>query len=90
MAPGSQTWWSGLGQKGWRSVVARSSRALHGVPQVHPGIELLRRKGLSGWRHWPVAPWLHMVQAKVLVAGFARIAPSLHHLAGSVGRTDPA
>lgn len=33
--------------------------APRGYPKDHPRIALLRRKGLTAFRTWPVAPWLH-------------------------------
>jgi uncharacterized protein (TIGR02453 family) len=33
--------------------------APRGYPKDHPRIALLRRKGLTAFRSWPVAPWLH-------------------------------
>ncbi len=29
-----------------------------GYPVDHPRIDLLRHKGLTGWKEWPVGPWL--------------------------------
>jgi uncharacterized protein (TIGR02453 family) len=37
--------------------------APRGIPKDHPRIELLRHKGLMGWRSWPPAKWLHSKQA---------------------------
>lgn len=33
--------------------------APRGYPKDHPRIALMRRKGLTAFRTWPVAPWLH-------------------------------
>lgn len=36
----------------------------------HPRIELLRCKGLTAWKEWPVEPWLGTAGAKERVTGF--------------------
>jgi uncharacterized protein (DUF2461 family) len=41
--------------------------APRGIPKDHPRIALLRRKGLMGWRSWPVAKWVHTRTAAVRV-----------------------
>jgi uncharacterized protein (TIGR02453 family) len=33
--------------------------APRGYPKDHPRIEILRRKGLTAFKQWEVAPWLH-------------------------------
>ena len=38
--------------------------APRGYPKDHPRIELLRYKGLIGWREWPVGPWLKTKRVK--------------------------
>lgn len=38
--------------------------APRGYPKDHPRIELLRRKGLTGGRQWPVQRWLHTAKVK--------------------------
>ena len=38
--------------------------APRGYAKDHPRIELLRRKGLTASRHWPVQRWLHTAKAK--------------------------
>jgi uncharacterized protein (TIGR02453 family) len=48
-----------------------------GYPRDHPRIELLRHKGLIGWRHWAAAPWLHTAGAKRRVVDFLRVAAPL-------------
>lgn len=35
-----------------------------GYPKDHPRIELLRRKGLTAGKQWPVQRWLHTAKAK--------------------------
>jgi len=46
--------------------------APRGYPAGHPRVTLLRYKGLTAWRQWPVAPWLESAQAKDRVADFLR------------------
>ena len=38
--------------------------APRGYPKDHPRIELLRYKGLIGWREWPVGKWLGTKRVK--------------------------
>ena len=38
--------------------------APRGYPKDHPRIELLRYKGLIGWREWPVGQWLGTKRVK--------------------------
>ena len=38
--------------------------APRGYPKDHPRIELLRRKGLTAGKQWPVQRWLHTAKAK--------------------------
>jgi uncharacterized protein (DUF2461 family) len=46
--------------------------APRGYPADHPRITLLRYKGLTAWKQWPVEPWLESAQAKDRVAEFFR------------------
>ena len=46
--------------------------APRGYPADHPRITLLRYKGLTAWRQWPVGPWLESAQAKGRVVSFLR------------------
>jgi uncharacterized protein (TIGR02453 family) len=46
--------------------------APRGYPADHPRIILLRYKGLTAWRQWPVEPWLESAQAKDRVIAFLR------------------
>jgi uncharacterized protein (TIGR02453 family) len=46
--------------------------APRGYPADHPRIGLLRYKGLTTWRQWPVAPWLETGVAKDHVVSFFR------------------
>jgi uncharacterized protein (TIGR02453 family) len=52
-------------------------RAPKGYPPDHPRLDLLRHKGLTAWRHWPAAPWLHTAGAKRRVVDFLRAAAPL-------------
>jgi uncharacterized protein (TIGR02453 family) len=44
--------------------------APRGYPADHPRVELLRYKGVTAWKQWPVEPWLGTAAAKDRVAGF--------------------
>jgi uncharacterized protein (TIGR02453 family) len=44
--------------------------APRGYPKDHPRADLLRHKGLIGWRQWPVAPWLGTAKAKTHIVDF--------------------
>jgi hypothetical protein len=46
--------------------------APRGYPADHPRITLLRYKGLTAWKQWPVGPWLESAQAKGRVVSFLR------------------
>jgi uncharacterized protein (TIGR02453 family) len=46
--------------------------APRGYPADHPRIGLLRNKGLTAWRQWPVEPWLETASAKDRIAAFFR------------------
>jgi uncharacterized protein (TIGR02453 family) len=46
--------------------------APRGYPADHPRITLLRYKGLTAWKQWPVEPWLESAQAKDRVVAFLR------------------
>jgi uncharacterized protein (TIGR02453 family) len=63
----------GASSSSWSRRRARRSRDLRpqvlktaprGYPKEHPRIELLRYKGLIGWREWPVGPWLKTKRVK--------------------------
>jgi uncharacterized protein (TIGR02453 family) len=63
--------------------------APRGYPKDHPRIELLRRKGIIGWRAWPVQSWLHTVKAKARVEQlWAGCAPLNAWLAANVGPSE--
>ena len=51
--------------------------APRGYPVNHPRIALLRYKGLTAWKQWPVEPWLESEQAKDRVVSFFRTAQPL-------------
>jgi len=46
--------------------------APRGYPADHPRIALLRYKGLTAWKQWPVAPWLETGAAKDRIISFFR------------------
>lgn len=46
--------------------------APRGYPKDHPRIDLLRNKGLVGWKQWPPAAWLGKPNAKLRVVEFLR------------------
>jgi uncharacterized protein (TIGR02453 family) len=46
--------------------------APRGYPVDHPRIDLLRYKGLTAWKQWPVEPWLETPAAKDRVVSFLR------------------
>ncbi|MDQ2816046.1 MAG: DUF2461 domain-containing protein [Actinomycetota bacterium] len=48
--------------------------APRGYPADHPRIGLLRNKGLTAWRQWPVEPWLGTASAKDHLVSFFRTA----------------
>jgi uncharacterized protein (TIGR02453 family) len=51
--------------------------APRGYPADHPRIQLLRTKGLTAWREWPVGAWLGTAGAKKRVDRFLREAAPL-------------
>ena len=61
--------------------------APRGYPPDHPRIGLLRNKGLTAWRQWPVEPWLETASAKDrLVAFFRTSLPLVSWLNTHAGR----
>ncbi len=46
--------------------------APRGYPADHPRITLLRYKGLTAWKQWPVGPWLETAAAKDRVVSLFR------------------
>jgi uncharacterized protein (TIGR02453 family) len=62
--------------------------APRGYPKDHPRIELLRQKGLIGWKQWPVGAWLGTRSAKKRVETFLRATvPLTDWLAAHVGES---
>lgn len=51
--------------------------APRGYPKEHPRIDLLRHKGLTAWREWPVGAWLATPAAKRRVVEVLRATASL-------------
>jgi uncharacterized protein (TIGR02453 family) len=51
--------------------------APRGFPADHPRITLLRYKGLTTWKQWPVEPWLETASAKDRVMSFFRTSQPL-------------
>jgi len=63
--------------------------APRGYPADHKRIELLRYKGLTAWRDWPIGPWLGTASAKTRIVQFLRDARLLRDwLDTYVGGTD--
>jgi len=61
--------------------------APRGYSPDHPRIGLLRYKGLTAWREWPVAPWLERASAKDHLIDFLRTSfPLVAWLNENVGR----
>jgi uncharacterized protein (TIGR02453 family) len=61
--------------------------APRGYPADHPRITLLRYKGLTAWKEWPVEAWLETAAAKDRLVSFFRTArPLCSWLADHVGR----
>jgi uncharacterized protein (TIGR02453 family) len=46
--------------------------APRGYPADHPRVALLRYKGVTAWKQWPVEPWLETAEAKGRVVEFFR------------------
>jgi len=60
--------------------------APRGYPSDHPRIDLLRHKGLTAWREWPVAAWLGTRKAEDrLVEFFTQSKPLKAWLDANVG-----
>jgi uncharacterized protein (TIGR02453 family) len=60
--------------------------APRGFPTDHPRIELLRYKGLTGWKEWPVGPWLSTPEPKRRIVDFLHaIGPLRTWLESNVG-----
>jgi len=62
---------AGLERKGIETAAHDSLKsAPRGYPKDHPRVDLLRQKGLIGWKQWPVAAWLGTAGAKKRVVDF--------------------
>ena len=62
--------------------------APRGYPKDHPRIDLLRLKGLTAWKEWPVGAWLATPSSKRRIVEFLReTAPLREWLDGNVGAT---
>jgi len=46
--------------------------APRGYPVDHPRVALLRYKGVTAWRQWPVEPWLETAEAREHIVTFLR------------------
>jgi uncharacterized protein (TIGR02453 family) len=51
--------------------------APRGYPADHPRVALLRYKGVTAWKQWPVEPWLETAEAKDHIVSFLRTAQPL-------------
>jgi uncharacterized protein (TIGR02453 family) len=61
--------------------------APRGYPADHPRIALLRYKGLTAWKQWPVEPWLETAAAKDhLMSFFRTVHPLCSWLTTNVSR----
>jgi uncharacterized protein (TIGR02453 family) len=61
--------------------------APRGYPADHPRIALLRYKGLTAWKQWPVEPWLETAAAKDHLVSFLRtVQPLCSWLTSNVSR----
>lgn len=61
--------------------------APRGYPADHPRITLLRYKGLTAWKQWPVEPWLETASARDRLVSFLRTTqPLCSWLTAHVGR----
>lgn len=63
-------------------------KAPRGYPADHPRIALLRYKGVTAWKQWPVEPWLGTPAAKDRVATFLADRPLCAWLGENVGATE--
>jgi uncharacterized protein (TIGR02453 family) len=63
--------------------------APRGYPKDHPRVDLLRQKGLTAWRSWPVEAWLGTKAAKThLLKFFEASQPLDDWLARNVGDSE--
>lgn len=59
------------------TAIGALATAPRGFPRDHPRIELLRLKGLTTWKQWPVEPWLSTPAAKDRVVEMLRASKPL-------------
>lgn len=63
--------------------------APRGYPRDHPRIDLLRHKGLTAWKEWPVGAWLSSAAPRRRITEFLRAtAPLRDWLDRNVGAAD--
>jgi uncharacterized protein (TIGR02453 family) len=48
-----------------------------GYPKDHPRIDLLRQKGITAWKQWPVGAWLGTSNAKKRIVDFLHVTAPL-------------
>ncbi|HEX5268339.1 MAG TPA: DUF2461 domain-containing protein [Acidimicrobiales bacterium] len=48
-----------------------------GYPKDHPRIDLLRQKGITAWKQWPVGAWLGTAAAKKRIVDFLTVTAPL-------------
>jgi uncharacterized protein (TIGR02453 family) len=64
--------------------------APRGYAPVHPRIDLLRYKGLTAWKEWPVGPWLGTSAPKRRIVEFIdAVGPLKKWLDSNVGSPEP-
>jgi uncharacterized protein (TIGR02453 family) len=59
------------------TAIGALATAPRGFSRDHPRIELLRLKGLTTWKEWPVEPWLSTAAAKDRVVDLLRASKPL-------------
>lgn len=57
--------------------------APRGYSRDHPRIDLLRHKGITAWREWPVGAWLDTTEPKGRIVEFLRTSAPLRKWLGS-------
>lgn len=69
---------AGLGRKaidiGAHDVLKTAPR---GYPKEHPRIDLLRQKGITAWKQWPVGSWLGTTGARKRIVDFLHVTAPL-------------
>jgi uncharacterized protein (TIGR02453 family) len=81
---------NGLRRKGTQMSAHETLKsAPRGYPNDHPRIDLLRYKGLTAWREWPVGAWLATAASKRRIVDVLRAtAPLRKWLDSNVGVAD--